>query len=42
VSVIGPIGAPLGFCMLKDDELYQLYVAAEARGVGAAAAVINE
>lgn len=42
VSVIGPIGAPLGFCMLKGDELYQLYVAAEARGAGAAAALIND
>jgi hypothetical protein len=26
VRVIGPAGAPLGFCMLKGNELYQLYV----------------
>ncbi len=42
VSVVGPPGAPLGFCMLKDDELYQLYVTAEARGSGAAAALIAD
>jgi len=40
--VIGPVGAPLGLCMLKDDELYQLYVARQARGTGAAAALIAD
>jgi GNAT superfamily N-acetyltransferase len=40
VRVIGPAGAPLGFCLLKGDELNQLYVAAEARGAGVAAALI--
>jgi GNAT superfamily N-acetyltransferase len=40
--VIGPVGAPLGLCMIKDDELYQLYVAREARGTGAAAALIAD
>ena len=29
----------MGFCILKGDELYQLYVSAEARGSGAAAAL---
>ena len=38
----GPAGAPLGFYMLKGDELYQLYVAAEARGLGVAAALIAD
>jgi ribosomal protein S18 acetylase RimI-like enzyme len=42
VRVIGPIGAPLGFCMLKDDELYQLYVSAAARGTDAAAKLIAD
>jgi GNAT superfamily N-acetyltransferase len=42
VRVVGPVGAPIGFCMLKDDELYQLYVCAEARGVGVAAALIAD
>jgi ribosomal protein S18 acetylase RimI-like enzyme len=42
VRVIGPVGAPLGFTMLKRDELYQLYVSAAARGAGVAAALIAE
>ncbi len=40
--VIGPPGAPSGFFMLKDDELYQFYVAREARGSGIAAALIAD
>jgi ribosomal protein S18 acetylase RimI-like enzyme len=40
--VIGPTGAPLGLCMIKDDELYQLYVVRQARGTGAAAALIAD
>ena len=42
VRVVGPFGAPLGFHMVKDDELYQLYVSAEARGKGVAAALIAD
>ena len=42
VRVIGPPGAPLGFCMVKEDELYQLFVAAPARGSGMAAALIAD
>ncbi len=42
IRVAGPIGAPLGFHMLKGDELYQLYVAAQARGAGVAAALIAD
>jgi ribosomal protein S18 acetylase RimI-like enzyme len=42
VRVVGPLGAPLGFCMLKDNELYQLYVSAQARGSGAAAALMTD
>jgi RimJ/RimL family protein N-acetyltransferase len=38
--VIGPADAPIGFCMMKGSELYQLYVAAEARGSGVAADLI--
>jgi GNAT superfamily N-acetyltransferase len=34
--------APVGFTMIKQDELYQLYVAAPARGTGAAAALIAD
>jgi GNAT superfamily N-acetyltransferase len=42
VRAIGPIGAPLGFTMLKGDELNQLYVAAAVRGSGVAAALIAD
>jgi GNAT superfamily N-acetyltransferase len=42
VRVAGPPGAPLGFSMVKDDELYQLYVSAQARGTGVAAALIAD
>ena len=40
--VAGPPGAPVGFTMLKDDELYQLYVAPAARGTGVAATLISD
>ena len=42
VRVIGPPGAPVGFSMIKGDELYQLFVSAEARGAGVAAALIAD
>jgi GNAT superfamily N-acetyltransferase len=42
VRVIGPRGAPLGFAMLKGDELYQFYVAAQARGAGIAATLMAD
>jgi len=42
VRVAGPSGAPVGFHMLKDDELYQLYVSAQSRGLGVAAALIAD
>lgn len=40
--VIGPQGAPVGLCMMKGEELNQLYLAAEARGTGAAQALIAD
>ncbi len=40
VRVAGEVGSPLAFAMLKDDELYQFYVAAAARGTGLAAALL--
>jgi ribosomal protein S18 acetylase RimI-like enzyme len=40
--VVGPRGAPDGFCITKGDELYQIYVSAQARGSGAAAALMAE
>jgi ribosomal protein S18 acetylase RimI-like enzyme len=42
VRVVGPIGAPVGLHIVKDDELYQLYVAPEARGSGVARILITD
>jgi len=42
VRVVGPYGAPLGLCIVKDDELYQLYAAPEARGSGVAKTLIAD
>jgi GNAT superfamily N-acetyltransferase len=42
VRVTGPVGTPLGFYLLKGDELDQFYVAAQARGTGVAAALIAD
>jgi len=42
VRVAGPPGMPIGFYMLGDGELYQLYVAPSARGTGLAAALIAD
>lgn len=42
VRVIGPQGTPLGFAMLKGDELNQFYVASAARGAGVAAALMAD
>ena len=33
VRVLGPFGAPTGFCIVKNDELYQLYVSTQSRGL---------
>ena len=42
VRVVGPRGAPLGFYLLKDDELYLLFVTASARGTGVAATLMAD
>jgi ribosomal protein S18 acetylase RimI-like enzyme len=42
VRVAGPPGEPVGFCLINDDELYQLYVSAQARGSGIAAALVAD
>ena len=39
VRVAGDANEPVGFCITKDDELYQLYIAEQARGSGVAAAL---
>jgi GNAT superfamily N-acetyltransferase len=42
LRVVGPPGSPVGFSIVKGDELYQLFVSAEARGSGVAAALIAD
>lgn len=41
IITIGPDGAPLGFCALRDGEIYQLFVASTAQGTGAAAKLMR-
>lgn len=38
----GPIGAPLGLCLIKANKIDQIYVAPEARGTGLAADLIAD
>lgn len=40
--VAGDVSEPLGFYITKDDELYQMYVSAAARGTGLAAKLIAD
>jgi len=42
VRVVGRPGSPAGFCIVKDNELDQLYVSAEARGFGVAAMLMKD
>ena len=42
IRVVGPARAPVGFCIVRGDELYQLFVSAPARGSGVAAALIDD
>lgn len=42
MRVVGPVGGVLGLCVIKDDELYQLYVSKAARGSGVAALLLTD
>lgn len=42
LRVAGPVGAPLGFCAIKGEELYQLFVSREARGTGLASVLLAD
>jgi GNAT superfamily N-acetyltransferase len=42
IRVVGPSGSPVGFCIVKGAELYQLFVAAPARGTKVAAALMAD
>ena len=40
-DVVGPIGAPAGFCTVKGDEIYQFYISPAARSTGTADALMQ-
>jgi len=42
VRTVGPMGAPVGFYILRGAELYQFFVAAAARGQGVAQALMSD
>jgi ribosomal protein S18 acetylase RimI-like enzyme len=42
LRVAGPPGEPVGMCIVKNDELNQLYVAASARGTGLAGMLLSD
>ena len=42
IRVVGPARAPVAFCIVRGDELYQLFVSASARGSGIAAALVAD
>jgi len=42
IRVAGPLGAPVGFYVLKGEELCHLFVSPDARGSGLAAALIAD
>ncbi len=42
LRVMGPVGAPLGLSVVKDNELNQLFTSPDARGTGVAQALIAD
>ncbi len=42
VRVAGPEGQPLGLCIVRDDELHQLFLARAARGTGLAEVLLRD
>jgi ribosomal protein S18 acetylase RimI-like enzyme len=42
LRVVGPSAGPVGFCLVRGDELCQLYVSTASRGSGAAAALLAD
>lgn len=42
IRVAGPLGAPVGLCVLKGEELHQLFLSPGTRGSGVAAALIAD
>ena len=39
---VGAVGNPLGFCSVRGNEIYQMYVGPAARGTGAAGRLISD
>ena len=42
VRAVGPFNEPVGFCIVKGSELDRLFVSAQVRGLGVAAALIAD
>ncbi len=42
IRVVGQSGSPVGFCVVRGAELYQLFVSAQSRGSGIAAALLAD
>ena len=42
VRVVGPVGEPVGFCLLRGGELHQLFVAAAELGSAAEIALLDD
>jgi ribosomal protein S18 acetylase RimI-like enzyme len=42
IRVVGPARAPVGFCIVRGAELYQLFLSAPARGSGIAVALMAD
>lgn len=42
IRVAGPLGAPVGFCAIRENELNQLFVAPSARGTDLAARLLAD
>lgn len=42
IKVVGQLGAPVGFSIVRGDELYQLFVLPRCHGSGVAAALLQE
>lgn len=40
--VIGEVGIPLGLCIIKGPEIYQIFVSPKAQGTGAASLLITD
>mgnify|MGYP000409804761 CR=1 FL=1 len=42
IRCTGPIGAPTGLCVVKEDELHQIFTSPAVRGTGVAKALIRD